>query len=140
MKKSLKIVAIIAVVAICSGAYVAYTMWNKPHADALDMEGIKITAAELVGAYEADEAAANAKYLSKVVEVTGSVAEVNIQDSLTFVNLSYPEAMMGGVQVTVDQRSIEDAKKLKEGDNATFKGFCNGYLMDVVVKDAVLIE
>jgi hypothetical protein len=140
MKKSLKIAAVIAVVAICSGAYVAYRMWNKPHADAAEMEGIKVSAAELVGAYEADEAAANTKYLSKVVEVNGTVSEVNIQDSLTFVNLTYPEAMMGGVQVTVDQRSVEDAKKLKEGDQATFKGFCNGYLMDVVVKDAVLIE
>jgi hypothetical protein len=140
MKNSLKIASIIAVVAILSGAYVAYKMWNKPHADAAEMEGIKVSAAELVGAYETDEAAANSKYLSKVVEVNGTVSEVNIQDSLTFVNLTYPEAMMGGVQVTVDQRSVEDAKKLKEGDNATFKGFCNGYLMDVVVKDAVLIE
>jgi hypothetical protein len=140
MKNSLKIASIIAVVAILSGAYVAYKMWNKPHADAAEMEGIKVSAAELVGAYETDEAAANSKYLSKVVEVNGTVSEVNIQDSLTFVNLTYPEAMMGGVQVTVDQRSVEDAKKLKEGDNATFKGFCNGYLMDVVVKDAILIE
>lgn len=140
MKKSLKIASIIAIVAILSGAYVAYQMWNKPHADAAEMEGIKVTAAQLVGAYETDEALANSTYLSKVVEVTGSVAEVNIQDTITYVTLTFPEAMMGGVQVTVDQRSVDDAKQLKEGDNATFKGFCNGYLMDVVVKDAVLVK
>jgi len=75
-----------------------------------------------------------------VVEVSGTVSEVNDQDSILFVNLTYPEAMMGGVQITVDSRSMESAKNLKEGDNATFKGFCNGYLMDVVVKDAVLIK
>jgi hypothetical protein len=140
MKKSLKIAAIIAVVAILSGAYVAYRMWNKPHADATDLPGIKVNASELVGAFETDETAANAKYLSKVVEVSGTVSEVNDQDSILFVNLTYPEAMMGGVQITVDSRSMESAKNLKEGDNATFKGFCNGYLMDVVVKDAVLIK
>lgn len=140
MKKSLKIAGVIAVVAILSGAYIAYKMWNKPHADATDLPGIKVSASELVSAFENDEAAANAKYLSKVVEVSGSVSEVNDQDSILYVNLTYPEAMMGGVQLTVDTRSKEAAKKLKEGDNATFKGFCNGFLMDVVVKDAILIE
>jgi hypothetical protein len=139
MKKSLKIAAIIAIVALLSGSYVAYRMWNKPHADATDLPGIKVNASELVGAFEANEDSANAKYLSKVVEVSGTVAEVNDQDSILYINLTYPEAMMGGVQITVDSRSMETARNLKEGDNVTFKGFCNGYLMDVVVKDAVLI-
>lgn len=140
MKKSIKIILIIAVAAIVSGSYIAYRMWNKPHADAAELPGIKISAQELVEAFENNEELANQTYLSKVVEVKGSVSNVNVQDTIVYVSLSYPDAMFGGVQVTVDERSVEAAKKLKEGDEATFKGFCNGYLMDVVVKDGILIK
>lgn len=140
MKNSLKVISLLVLIAILSGSYIAYRMWNKPHADATDMPGVKISAKELVEAFENNEELANKTYLSNVVEVKGSVSNVNVQDTIVYVNLTYPDAMFGGVQVTVDKRSEEAAKKLKEGDEATFKGFCNGYLMDVVVKDGVLLE
>lgn len=140
MKKKIQIILLVLVLAVSVGGYVAYRMWNKPHADALEMDGIKITAEQLVSEFESNEEASNAKYLSKVLEVQGVVSEINDQDTLVFVNLSYPDAMFGGVQVTVDSRFSEDARKLKAGDQATFKGFCNGYLMDVVLKDAVLVK
>ena len=69
MKKSIKIILIIAVAAIVSGSYIAYRMWNKPHADAAELPGIKISAQELVEAFENNEELANQTYLSKVVEV-----------------------------------------------------------------------
>ncbi|MCB0820440.1 MAG: hypothetical protein KDC13_07440 [Bacteroidetes bacterium] len=140
MKKSVKYILIVLVVVAASGAFIAYKMWNKPHADAAEMPGIPVTAKVLVEAFETDEAAANTTYLSKVLEVSGTVSGVKTDDSLTFVSLTYADAMMGGVQVTVDPRSADEAKQLKEGEQATFKGFCNGYLMDVVIKDAVLIK
>ncbi|MEX1188001.1 MAG: hypothetical protein WED33_02005 [Bacteroidia bacterium] len=140
MKKSYKVIVIITLVALVSGAYLGYRMWNKPHADATEMPGIKVSAQELVTAFETNEDSANTKYLSQVVEVTGTIANINVQDTLVYVNLTYPEAMMGGVQVTVDDRFEEQAKQLKEGSDITIKGFCNGYLMDVILKDGVLVE
>lgn len=140
MKKSVKYILLVAVLIAASGAFIAYKMWNKPHADAAEMTGIPVTAKELVEAFEADEAAANTIYLSKVLEVSGTVSGVNVEDSLIFVSLTYADALMGGVQVTVDPRSADEAKQLKEGEPVIFKGFCNGYLMDVIIKDAVLIK
>jgi hypothetical protein len=140
MKKNLKIFLGIGLILALVGFYIAYRMWNKPHADAAELQGIPVTAAELVQAFENDEASANTKYIGKVLEVSGTVSSINDQDSLVFVNLSYPEAMMGGVQVSVDARSAGEARNLKEGEQTTFKGFCNGYLMDVILKDAVLIR
>lgn len=141
MKKSYKIIVILALVAILSGAYIAYRMWNKPHADAAEIPGIKVSAKELVEAFESNEEAANQTYLSQVVEVSGEVSDVNDQDTIVYVNLSYPDAMFGGVQITVDPRSVEEARKLSAGEQATFKGFCNGYLiLHVVVKDGVLVK
>jgi hypothetical protein len=140
MKKSIKWILAAVIIAGAIGAFTAYKMWNKPHADAAEMPGLPVTAQVLVQAFENNEADANAAYLSKVLEVSGTVSSVKTEGSLTFVSLTFPEAMMGGVQVTVDPRSADEAKTLKEGDEVTFKGFCNGYLMDVIVKDAVLIK
>jgi len=122
------------------GAFTAYKMWNKPHADAAELPGLPVTAQALVQAFENNEADANASYLSKVLEVSGAVESVKTEDSLTFVSLSFPDAMMGGVQITVDPRSADEAKALVQGEEVTFKGFCNGYLTDVIIKDAVLIK
>lgn len=129
------ILAVVLLGGIASGI-VAYTMWNKDHADASQMEGIPVTAEALYKAFESDEAGANAKYVGKVVEVSGTVSEVK-SDSLTQVILSFPDAMFGGVLIGIDPRHVDEVKSLKNGDQATFKGFCSGFLTDVVIKDGV---
>jgi len=114
-------------------------MWNKEHADASDEKGIPVTAEVLFKAFEANEQQANASYVGKVVEVKGAVSEIS-KDSLMKVTLTFPDAMMGGVIITVDKRHEDATAGLKAGDVATFKGFCSGYLMDVIIKDGVLVK
>ena len=75
-----------------------------------------------------------------MVEVTGTVGEIEKSDTIARVMLTFPDAMMGAVRVTLDTRHLDDAKAVKTGDQATFKGFCNGFLMDVEVKDGVLMK
>jgi len=140
MKKGLKITLLIVLALIIAGGIVGYRMYNKPHADVNDMEGIPVTAESLYKAFEANEAQANQTYLSKVVEVSGSVSEVNQQDTITYVNLTFADAMMGGVQVTIAEAFRKEAATLKAGDQVTLKGFCNGYLTDVIVNNGVIVK
>ena len=132
-------IGIVMLVAAIFGGIVAYNMWNKDHADASEMPAIAISAADLYKAFETDEAKANAMYVGKVVEVTGEVSEVK-SDSITQVFLTFPDAMMGGITIGIDARYTEGISSLKPGATATFKGFCSGYLTDVVLKDGILIQ
>lgn len=140
MKKSIKIILAVLLVGGAIGGVVAYRMWNKPHADASEMEGVKVTADVLYKAFESNEQQANSTYVGKVVEVTGTVGDIEKSDTISRVMLTFPDAMMGAVRVTLDTRHLKDADAVKSGDQATFKGFCNGYLMDVEVKDGVLVK
>jgi hypothetical protein len=139
MNKNLKRFLLILILVAFIGGVVAYRMWNKPHADASDEKGIPLTAQVLYTAFETNEQKANASYVGKVVEVTGEISEISV-DSLTKVTLTFPTAVMGGVIVSIDQRHKSDVSSLKKGDLATFKGFCSGYLMDVIINDGVLVK
>jgi UDP-N-acetylmuramyl pentapeptide synthase len=69
----MKKLVLFGIVALVIGLGVAYYLWNKPHRDiAAEDAAFALTADELFDAFEADETAANAKYLDKVVAVTGS--------------------------------------------------------------------
>ena len=140
MKKTLKIVLFVIVIGACVGAFVAYKMWNKPFDDVTEMEGMKVNADVIYKAFETNEQTANTTYVGKVVEVTGTVGDIETSDTIARVMLTFPDAMMGAVRVTLDSRHLDDAKAVKTGDQATFKGFCNGFLMDVEVKDGVLMK
>jgi len=140
MKKTLKIVLLVIVVGACIGGFVAYKMWNKPFDDVTDMEGMKVNADVLYKAFETNEQTANTTYVGKVVEVSGTVGDIETSDTIARVMITFPDAMMGAVRVTLDSRHLADAKAVKTGDQATFKGFCNGFLMDVELKDGVLIK
>jgi hypothetical protein len=140
MKKTLKIVLFVIVIGACVGAFVAYKMWNKPFDDVTEMEGMKVNADVIYKAFETNEQTANTTYVGKVVEVTGTVGDIETSDTIARVMLTFPDAMMGSVRVTLDTRHLADAKAVKTGDQATFKGFCNGFLMDVEVKDGVFIK
>ena len=42
--------------------------------------------------------------------------------------------------VNIDKRHPEGIDELKTGDQATLKGFCSGFLMDVQIIDAGLVK
>jgi hypothetical protein len=140
MKKTLKIVLLVILVGACIGGFVAYKMWNKPFDDVTDMEGIAVNADVLYKAFETNEQTANTTYVGKVVEVSGTVGDIETSDTIARVMITFPDAMSGAVRVTLDTRHLADAKAVKTGDQATFKGFCNGFLMDVEIKDGVLMK
>jgi len=129
MKKLIPI--IILIVAIIGGA-VVYFVYNKPHRDiASEDAAFSLTADELFDAFEADESAANALYLDKVVEVTGEVAEVTENSAgQAVITITAANAMLGGVSATMQDSG---RSSVEVGKTATVKCRCTGYLMDVIL-------
>lgn len=110
-------------------------VWNKPHRDAADEKGVRVTAAALQQAYAADEAAANAKFLDKTLEVSGTVAgtEKN-QDGKTVL---YLDDALAGVGCTLR----EAGAGAQEGQAIVVKGFCSGSNgMGVTMRECVVVE
>lgn len=130
MKKILLIAGLLAFI----GAGAAFFMYNKPHQNIRSAKAdFKLTATELFSEYEANEAAANEKYLGKIIEVTGVVQEVKQdEEGRTGVTLE-GGGMMFGVICKLDDFSNPKRTEFAEGEQVTFKGECSGMLMDVVL-------
>lgn len=133
MKKSL---AIILLLAIVGGSY-AYYLFNKPvQSLASSKADVTISARELLADYEANEQEANDQYLNKVLEVTGTIREVQKENEQLNIVLD-TDSPLGGIVCEMEKASLE---KLKSGQQISIKGNCTGYLMDVVLTKCVLIK
>jgi hypothetical protein len=128
---------LLAIVGLSAG----WLMYNQPHADLNEMEAAhRLPAAELYSAFEADEAAANARFLDQVVAVTGEVADVTeAQDGTLIVMLREPAGMFG-VSCAFQPEQAAPAKSLQPGQTVTIKGQCSGMLMDVNLTRCVVSE
>ena len=119
-------------------AGVGYYMYNKP-VESLDKKkaDITVSAEQILADYEANEEAANDKYLGKVVEVSGKVAQVTTEEGKNKVHLET------GNPISVVISELEEgnnAEGLQAGDQATVKGMCSGYLSDVILVRSTVVK
>ncbi len=126
MKKYLLLIIVLVVVI---GGATAYYMYNKKSASIEDLKtDLSVDASALVSAFEEDENAANADYLEKVIEVSGTVDKSETADGIQSIYLQTVGGM-GMVLCQMEEEIIPPAN----GEKIQIKGICTGYLMDVVL-------
>jgi hypothetical protein len=136
MSKRLKFFFAVLILSITSSFVVGYFMWNKPQRKVENEEGIKISAAQLVKDYQANEAEANKKYLDKAIEVSGTVTALkNNQEGSSTVTLASDDAFTG-VFCTLKNKP----GKITSGSHIIIKGICSGMLTDVRLREAVIVN
>ena len=127
MKKFLPIIIAILVI----GIYLAYNMYNKEHVETKNATADAIlTPAELMTAFDTDEATANTKYLDKIIQVKGKVSAINEVATGGSISLDTGSTMSA---IICEFESKDAVAAVKIGDEVTVKGFCTGKLMDVVL-------
>jgi len=131
--KKLQVSIFILVLLLVAAGVTAYRLYNKPHASAATATALPVTAAELVTAFENNEASANQQYLGKALQVSGTVSDLTQNQQQQQV-LVLNGSAMSGVQCTLE----ESIQGIKKGDSITIKGFCNGFLTDVIIDRCVL--
>ncbi|MBB6610799.1 hypothetical protein H7F15_07095 [Pontibacter sp. Tf4] len=125
---------VIAFIAVGLIAIVGLVLYNKPHRNtATAKSDFAVEAPALLQEFTSDEAAANQKYLDKVVAVKGKVNAI-APDEEGNINLTLDaNDAMAGVICTIPKADAETAAGIKAGDEVTVKGVCTGVLMDVVL-------
>lgn len=122
---------------VCLGVAIGVYLYKKPRTTAASQHtDFTLSADELYKQFEANEQDANQKYTGKILEVTGTVGEVQKSDSMLSILLTAKDAM-GGVNCSM---AATDAAIVQQGKTITVKGKCAGFLMDVNVLDGVLIS
>jgi hypothetical protein len=123
---------------VLGGAAVAYYMYNKP-VESLDKKkaDVEVSAEQLLADYEANEQAADDKYLGKVVAVTGKVAQVTTDDGKSKIHLETGNPIS---MVITELDEGNETGGLAAGDQATVKGMCSGYLSDVILVRSSVVK
>ena len=103
---------------------------------------IEVTAQELYSAYDANQVAADAKYKDKTLKVTGVVESIgkDILDTPYITLTSGGQYEVWGVQCMFDEKYEPELAKLTKGQMVTVQGECDGYLVNVLLRDCALIS
>lgn len=136
MKKNLKIITVLVVLAIISGvAY--YTFRKSPTAVSDYKPDYIIEPATIVDEFSEDENEANQKYLDKIIQLEGTVVEIEKgEEDKTTVYLE--GSLMGNVSCLFSNSELKD--EIKVGDKAIVKGKCSGFILDVVLTKCALVK
>ncbi|WP_159947397.1 OB-fold protein [Polaribacter septentrionalilitoris] len=122
------------------GAFVAYKMYNKPHVDVADSKSdIVISADKIQSDFSTNENLANSNYLEKIIEVSGEISELTLENKKGIITLKTNDDF-GSVLCHLSDNSTQKMNTLKVGKPVRLKGICTGYLMDVILVKCEIIN
>jgi len=121
------------------GASIGMMIYNKPHKNIVKADAdFQLDATALYATFEEDEAAANARYLDKVIEVTGKVKSSRTDENgiLSFTLDTGND--LAGVICQMDHLTEHKNLNIQPGSTISLKGICTGMLMDVILVRCVM--
>lgn len=115
-----------------------YHLYNKPHRSAAGEDVLlSIDADSLYQQYQRDEHGADQKYLGKVIEVEGKIADIQHNGQSEIWILAAQDGG-GGINCQLFPGDKDSSWSARPGDRVKIKGRCTGFLMDVNLADCVV--
>ena len=96
-----------------------------------------MSADELFNSFDANEAEASENYQEKIIQVSGTVFRTKSDTTQLNIILKAENSMTGGVNCSLRDLDTQIPEK---GSKITLKGQCQGFLMDVVLNNCVIVE
>jgi hypothetical protein len=134
MKTYIKVALFAIIFLIIAGAGAGIYLFNKQHKDLQKTRpDFILTASDLQKAFENDETAATAKYVKKIIEVSGIIESVNPGEDRTLSISLKTESDLSSVICTF--QSVAGLPEFKTGNKIVLRGECSGYLTDVLLNN-----
>ncbi len=134
-----KILIVVLLIGLISGGYVYFFVWNKAHPDYAELQAdFSMPASELYAAFTSNTEESSSKYNGKMIELSGEINGLEIQDSLVIAVYVFNEGMFGneGVRCTFLNNNIKSIDEIK---GKKIKGYCAGYNdVDVILEQCTL--
>lgn len=126
-----KTILLIILIVVAGVAWYGYREFSRTNKDLGKVKpDITITSAALIGDYEANDSIANKKYLGKVVEVSGTVKEVNKDNGGYYTVVLGEAGSLSAVRCSMDTTHQADAAELAPGSSVMVRGACTGFNKD----------
>jgi hypothetical protein len=138
MKTPVKIALAVVFFLAVAGIGAALYLYNlKPK----NLQKVKpdfiLTANDLQKAFDTEEVVSSAKYINKIIEVSGEIISVKPGEKNS-INISLRTGSdLSSVICTFPN---SDTTFFKTGNQITLRGVCSGFLMDVLLNNCALIE
>ncbi|OEK00956.1 hypothetical protein BFP97_05280 [Roseivirga sp. 4D4] len=139
MKKKRLLIAVAII-----GAIAAYFVWanflkTAPSMRKLDAE-YEVQAIPFYNEFDSNEATANTKYLNKIVQVTGEVADIEVTEGSKPI-ISLKTEGFGVIKCTMESDlDQEELSRIEGNAEITIKAECIGMLLDVLLNRSIIIE
>lgn len=129
-KKNLLLLAL-AFLSLAGGAAVyTYSEFNRKAPDLSNARAAHIvTATELINAFTANETESNAKYLSQIIEISGTLKKTDQDEKGNRILVLGDAASMSSVRCSIDSLH-NSGETLAPGSQIKIKGICTGYIAD----------
>lgn len=132
MNQNTRIILLIVLIGGLIGLGIGMYMFQKPHDNLSDLKAdYSLAATELFHEYETDETQANQRYLDKVIQIEGTLAEISETGEGDAVLFLRPDDAMFGVSCAFSGADAQRALALSEGSSLSIKGVCTGMNLDV---------
>ncbi|MFC4263896.1 hypothetical protein ACFOWM_13460 [Ferruginibacter yonginensis] len=133
-KKSIvKKILIAGVILLAIGGGAAWYILTKKFDDTATIKAAyTVTSSELIKEFTANTAAANKKYSEQIITVNGPITSIEQAD--TTLNVKMEDSTGAYIIFAFQQKDIADVKKLKEGDQVSIKGSCNGGTFSAILE------
>lgn len=140
MRRFLYITGIAILIGILVVSFVFIKMYNKPHTDVYKASPeYVLTAGEIISEFENDEQQANEKYLDKILQIEGVVSSISTYNGNSVITLEAPGSI-GAVICTMEPSQNKKILGLEKGKEINIRGICTGFLMDVMLVRAVIVD
>jgi hypothetical protein len=139
MKPSVKIVFLIVLLIAIGGLFAGLYLYNlKPK----DLQKAKphysISAVDFQKAFDENEKAASARYINKIIEVSGTIGSVKTGEKNTFNVTLITGNELSSIIGTF--HNISDTTVFKTRNQIIIRGVCSGFLMDVLLNNCVVVK
>jgi energy-coupling factor transporter transmembrane protein EcfT len=124
-------VVIVIILVTAFGVWKGLKEYNRTNEDLSTVKAdIKISTVDLIHDYEANDSAADQKYLGKVIEINGSIKKIEADEKGYYTVVLGDTTTLSSVRCSMDTVHNKDAALLITGSSAILKGACTGFNKD----------